>query len=244
MLRKQLYTLACSILLLAAGGTESYAQTPDSFTSVTDSAIDNEGIIVFSDDSSDTSMVIDNQFGQGQSYSKTINFSLGPWSYSNSFNGRPEHIGIKGFFRELKELRKNLDFPFFMNTGFPLPLLGIAVFPMFLIIFIIIVAVALYIIGKKNKEKELDKRMNKDSYSQKQERIHEKSTFHSINQVSCENEKRNKGLVVIICGVILLFLSIILRFSWFIKIGALVLIIIGIVNFLAAISSNNSTKRP
>lgn len=254
MIKKQFTTFAVIFLCLtkAWGITEKQITDSNSET-VADSAIDNEGITVFSDNFADTTTIFedavyDTSF-QSDSYSKTFEFNLGPFSFtsSNNCNTKPPKFKdcFMAGFKEFKEMFKHRpDFPFFMNTsGFPIPIsiLGFTIFPMLIILIIIACSILLYILGKKAKEKELCKKSGTDNYECSQ-KSSEKIRSGNQNRTNSFNEQRNKGLAVIICGVLLLLLSIIFRLSWFIKIGALALIIIGLVNYMTSFSSNNSAK--
>ncbi len=218
-MKKQLTILALLVTFIAnASGTTVTDQNSEPFQetfsdTIADTIVD-IGITVISQDDS---LV----------YSYTYTPTDGKWRVKDE---------IRSLFRELK----NLDWPFFMSGPAPnlLPIVGLTIAPIFIFPFIIAGIIALYILGKRSKEKEREIKKGKtdNTFNSKQE-YHNNKKSNSFTKVNQFNEKTNKALILIICGGILLLLSLFVRQSWLARIGAIILIIIGIVDYITGMSS-------
>lgn len=239
-MKKQLTLLAILVTFLAkASGTNVTYQNSVSFPETVSDTIEDTGITVLSEYDSDSITEFETIVSPSNSKHTSINFSLWPFSYSYSTEGT---VGFKDAFKSFFREFKNLDFPFFMSGGLPPMLgtmLGLSVVPIFLILFIIAGAVALYMIGKNSREKEKEKeKRNADKAFDSKQEYHNNKEGNSFTRVDQYNEKKNKALVLIICGGILLFLSVVIRDSGLLfMMGAIALMIIGIVNYFSSISS-------
>lgn len=239
-MKKQLTLLAILVTFLAkASGTNVTYQNSVSFPETVSDTIEDTGITVLSEYDSDSITEFETIVSPSNSKHTSINFNLWPFSYSYSTE---ESVGFKDAFKSFFREFKNLDFPFFMSGGLPPMLgtmLGLSVVPIFLILFIIAGAVALYMIGKNSREKEKEKeKRNADKAFDSKQEYHNNKEGNSFTRVDQYNEKKNKALVLIICGGILLFLSVVIRDSGLLfMMGAIALMIIGIVNYFSSISS-------
>lgn len=239
-MKKQLTLLAILVTFLAkASGTNVTYQNSVSFPETVSDTIEDTGITVLSEYDSDSITEFETIVSPSNSKHTSINFNLWPFSYSYSTE---ESVGFKDAFKSFFREFKNLDFPFFMSGGLPPMLgtmLGLSVVPIFLILFIIAGSVALYMIGKNSREKEKEKeKRNADKAFDSKQEYHNNKEGNSFTRVDQYNEKKNKALVLIICGGILLFLSVVIRDSGLLfMMGAIALMIIGIVNYFSSISS-------